>query len=90
MKAFCNPSEDQRIFKHNQRYSGRNFIKFERDKGSLKFHSVCSIRIFTKFSGDPYYEPLVCFIIPAKIVVNIVDVLENPIFVHAYGYMYLR
>ena len=34
-------------------------MKFERDKGSFKI-SFCvrSIRIFTKYSGDPYYEPL--------------------------------
>ena len=22
---------------------------------------MCSIRVLTKFSGDPYYEPLACF-----------------------------
>ena len=27
----------------------------------LKFHCVCSIRGFAKFSGDPYYEPLAWF-----------------------------
>ena len=71
-----------------KRYSGRVFIKFERDKGSFEISlSVCSIRIFTNFSGDPHYEPLACFMIPAKIVVNIVDALENPIFVHAFGYI---
>ena len=45
-----------------KRYSGRLFIKFERDESSFEnsFY-VCSIRIFTKFLGDPYYEPLVWF-----------------------------
>ena len=39
-------------------------MKFERDEGSseISLH-VCSIRVFTKFSGDPYYEPLAWFMI---------------------------
>ena len=37
-------------------------MKFERDEVSseILFH-VCSIRVFTKFSDDPYYEPLAWF-----------------------------
>ena len=39
-------------------------MKFERDEGSFEISlCVCSIRVFTKFSGDPYYEPLVWFMI---------------------------
>ena len=39
-----------------KRYSGRIFIKFERDDGSFEISlCVCSI---TKLSGDPYNEPL--------------------------------
>ena len=39
-------------------------MKFERDEGSLEISlCVCSIRVFTKFSGDPYYEPLAWFMI---------------------------
>ena len=47
-----------------KRYSGRIFINFERDKGSFEI-SLCvhSIRVFTKFSGDPCYEPLAWFMI---------------------------
>ena len=45
-----------------ERYSGRIFIKFERDEGSFETSlCVCSVRVFTKFSGDPYYEPLAWF-----------------------------
>ena len=33
-------------------------MKFERDEVVLKFTCVRYIRVFTKFSGDPYYEPL--------------------------------
>ena len=48
-----------------ERYSGRIFIKFERDKGSFEILlCVHSIRVFTKFSGDPYYEPLAWFMMP--------------------------
>ena len=45
-------------------YSGKIFIKFERDKGSfeIKF-CVRSIRVFTKFLGDPYRKPLAWFMI---------------------------
>ena len=45
-------------------HPGRIFMKFERDEGSFKI-SFCvrSIRIFAKFSGDPYYEPLPWFMI---------------------------
>ena len=39
-------------------------MKFERDEGSFEISlCVCSIRVFTKFSGDPYYEPLAWFMI---------------------------
>ena len=43
-----------------KRYSGRIFIKFERDEGGFEI-SLCvgSIRVFGNFSDDPYYEPLV-------------------------------
>ena len=43
-------------------------MKFEEmDEGSFKItFCVHSIRIFTKFSGDPYYEPLVWFKITYK------------------------
>ena len=54
-----------------KRYSSRIIIKFERDKGSLEISlCVCSVRVFTKFSGNPYYEPLAWFMIttiPAKL-----------------------
>ena len=33
--------------------------------------SVCSIRIFVKFSGDPYYEPLTGFMIHIQTGINI-------------------
>ena len=34
------------------------------DEGSFEISlCVCSIRVFTKFSGDPYYEPLAWFMI---------------------------
>ena len=47
-----------------KRYSDRIFIKFERDGGSFEISlCVCSIRVFAKFSGDPYYEPLAWFMI---------------------------
>ena len=47
-----------------KRYSGRIFVKFERDEGSFEISlCVCSTRVFVKFSGDPYYEPLACFMI---------------------------
>ena len=47
-----------------KRHPGRIFIKFERDKGSFEI-SFCvhSVRIFTKFSGDSYYEPVAWFMI---------------------------
>ena len=39
-------------------------MKFERDEGSFKILlCVHSIRVFTKFLNDPYYEPLACFMI---------------------------
>ena len=39
-------------------------MKFERDEGSFEISlCVCSIRVFTKFLGDPYYEPLAWFMI---------------------------
>ena len=39
-------------------------MKFERDEGSFEISLyVCSIRVFTKFSGNPYYEPLPWFMI---------------------------
>ena len=39
-----------RIVNTIKRYSGRIFIRFERDEGSLEISlCVCSIRIFTKF-----------------------------------------
>ena len=45
-----------------KRYPHRFIMKSERDEGSsnISFY-VCSITIsiFTKFSGEPYYEPLV-------------------------------
>ena len=39
-------------------------MKFERVEGSfgISFY-VFSVRIFTKFLGDPYYEPLAWFLI---------------------------
>ena len=41
-----------------KRYSGRIFIKFERDEGSFEILlDVCSIRVFANF-GNSYYEPL--------------------------------
>ena len=44
-------------------------MKFERDEGSFEILlCVCSIRVFTKFSGDPYYESLAWFMITLKIV----------------------
>ena len=47
-----------------KRYSGRIFITFERDDGSFEILlCVRSIRVFTKFSGDPYYKSLVWFMI---------------------------
>ena len=39
-------------------------MKFERDEGSSEISlRVCSIRVFTKYSDDPYYEPLAWFMI---------------------------
>ena len=57
-----------------KRYSGQTFIKFERDKDCYKI-SFCvhSIRIFTKFSGDPYYEPLAWFIMTKSCKVSLLD-----------------
>ena len=47
-----------------KRYSGKISIKFERDEGSFEILlCVYSIRVFAKFSGDPYYEPLAWFMI---------------------------
>ena len=41
----------------SKRYPGRIFIKFERNESSFEIlFYVCSIRIFTKFLVDPYYE----------------------------------
>ena len=42
-------------------------MKFERDEDSCEISfCVCSIRFFTKFLGDPYYEPLPWFMIKSK------------------------
>ena len=47
-----------------KRYSDRIFIKFGRHEGSHEILLyVHSIRVFTKFLGDPYYDPLVWFMI---------------------------
>ena len=46
-------------------------MKFERDEGSFEISlCVCSIRVFTKFSGDPYYEPLAWFMIRSQKTLN--------------------
>ena len=46
-------------------------MKFERDEGSFEISlRVCSIRVFTKFSGDPYYEPLAWFMIYVAILIQ--------------------
>ena len=47
------------------RYPDGIFIKFKRVEGSFEI-SLCvsSIRIFTKFLDDPYYEPLAWFTTP--------------------------
>ena len=48
-------------------------MKFERDEGSFEILlCVCSIRVFTKFSGDPYYEPLAWFMICIHICIHTV------------------
>ena len=47
-----------------KRYPRRFIMKSERDEGSYNISfCVCSITIpiFTKFSCEPYYEPLVWF-----------------------------
>ena len=51
-----------------ERYSGRIFIKFKRDEGSFEISlCLCSIRVFIKFSGDPYYEPLAWFMVSEQL-----------------------
>ena len=54
-----------------KRYLGRIFMKFERDECSLEI-SFCvrSIRIFTLFSGDSYYEQLALFMITGNYVAS--------------------
>ena len=50
-----------------KRYSGRLFIKFERNKGSFEISfSWRSIKIFTNFLVDLYYEPLAWFMITGR------------------------
>ena len=50
---------------------------FKRHEGSLKM-SFCvrSIRIFSKFSGDPYYEPLSWFMINSNPTLRLKPLLE--------------
>ena len=67
-KHLCNASDNHRIVKHNQKTLWQDFYKFERDEGSFEISlCVCSIRVFAKFSGDPYYEPLAWFMINKNI-----------------------
>ena len=52
-------------------------MKFERDEGSFEISlCVCSIRVFTKFLGDPYYEPLAWFMMksPKKLKILEADI----------------
>ena len=52
------------VLTHNQKILWQDFIKFVKDKGSYEVSfCVLPIRIFTKFSDDPYYEPLPWFLI---------------------------
>ena len=51
-----------------KRHPGKIFMKFQRDEGNcVILFCVCSSRVFTKFLGDPYYEPLAWFMIKSKI-----------------------
>ena len=56
-KCLCNASENHRIFKHNQKIFWQDFVNFERVEGNFE-NSFCvhSVRIFTKFLGDPYHQ----------------------------------
>ena len=57
-KHVCVVFQNKEYLNTIKRYPGRSFIKFERNESSFEI-SFCvrSIRIFTKFPDDPYYEP---------------------------------